>query len=419
LCLVVFAPLIRTIAIMGNILFLVHRLPYPPNKGDKLRSFHLLRHLQATHRVFLGTFLDSKEDEQHLPALREMCPDLHVERLRPKVSKLLSLRGLFRREPLTMTFYRSSGMHRWVQQVQAKHSLQASVVFTSAMAQYAKPLQPETPMLTDFVDVDSAKWLAYAPVHRWPLSWLYRREARKLLQAECEIADQSVRSFFVTSQEASLFRSLSPRSTSQPEVLCNGVDSDYFSPDPDRASPFQPDEKAIVFVGTMDYWPNMDAVKWFAGAVMPLVLERWPHARFHVVGRNPSGEVAALACKSVVIYGAVADVRPYLQHASAVVAPLRVARGLQNKILEAMAMAQPVIAEAACARAIGAGAEQGLLAASGAQAFFDALRSLLESPAAATTKGLMARAFVRDQFRWDERLKVLDAGFPFAAGAST
>lgn len=402
---------------MGNILFLVHRLPYPPNKGDKLRSFHLLRYLQESHRVFLGTFLDSKEDEQYLPALREMCPDLHVERLRPKLSKLLSVRGLFRREALTMTFYRSASMRQWVQQVQANHSLQASVVFTSAMAQYAKPLQPGTPMLMDFVDVDSAKWLAYAPAHRWPLSWLYHREARKLLAAECEIAGQSVRSFFATAQEASLFRFLVPQCANKAEVLCNGVDAEYFSHDPERVSPFRPDEKAIVFVGTMDYWPNIDAATWFASTVMPQVLARWPMACFHIVGRNPSKEVLALASDSVRISGTVLDVRPYLQFASAVVVPLRVARGVQNKILEAMAMAQPVITVPACAQAIGASAEEGLLQASEPPAFVALLNTLLEDSDGAMGLGRAAREHVCQHFRWADHMQGLDAHLPHATGA--
>lgn len=403
---------------MANVLFLVHRLPYPPNKGDKVRSYHLLQHLQKHHRVFLGTFIDTHEDDQHLPALRELCPDLHVERIRPSLSKLRSLKGLFRREALTIAYYRNAGMRRWVQSMQARHSIQASLVFTSAMAQYAQPLLSQTPMWVDFVDVDSAKWREYASAHPWPLSWVYRRESRHLLAAETTITRQSQRSFFVTPAEVTLFRSLAPEVASKVEALCNGVDADYFSPDSGRINPFRLDEKAIVFVGTMDYWPNVDGVKWFATSVMPMVRERWPQARFHIVGRNPSKEVTALASDSVLVSGTVADIRPYLQHAGAVVVPMRVARGVQNKILEAMAMAQPVITAPACASAIGAGAEAGLLQASGSQAFFAALRVLFDNTAAARAQGLAARAYVCENFCWDEHLKGLDAHFPIALGAS-
>lgn len=403
---------------MGNVLFLAHRMPYPPNKGDKVRSYHLLRHLQQQHRVFLGTFIDTHDDDEHLPTLRSLCPDLHVERIHPKLSKLLSLAGLLRHEALTMAFYRSAGMRRWVQRTQAKHHFQASLVFTSAMAQYAEPLLPQTPMVVDFVDVDSRKWHDYAPVHHWPVSWLYQRESERLLSAEKAIARLSKRSFFVTPVETALFRSLAPDAAAGTETLSNGVDADFFSRAADRRSPFWADEQAIVFVGAMDYWPNVDGVKWFASEVMPQVRARWPKACFHIVGRNPSKGVLALASDSVRISGTVADVRPYLQYASAVVVPLRVARGVQNKILEAMAMAQPVITVPACADAIGASADEGLLRASEAPAFLASLTVLLENADAAMALGRAARAHVCRHFRWADHMKGLDAHFPQTTGAS-
>jgi sugar transferase (PEP-CTERM/EpsH1 system associated) len=393
-------------------------MPYPPNKGDKVRSYHLLRHLQQQHRVFLGTFIDTHDDDAHLPTLRALCPDLHVERIHPKLSKLLSLTGLLRHEALTMAFYRSAGMRRWVQRTQAEHHFQASLVFTSAMAQYAEPLLPQTPMVVDFVDVDSRKWHDYAPVHHWPASWLYRRESERLLSAEKAIAGLSKRSFFVTPVETALFRSLAPDAATGTETLSNGVDADFFSRTEDRRSPFWADEQAIVFVGAMDYWPNVDGVKWFAREVMPQVRARWPKACFHIVGRNPSKDVLALACESVRISGTVADVRPYLQFASAVVVPLRVARGVQNKILEAMAMAQPVITVPACADAIGASADEGLLRANGAPAFLASLNVLLENADAAKSLGRAARAHVRRYFRWADHMKGLNAHFPQTTGAS-
>ena len=158
------------------LLYLTHRIPYPPNKGDKVRSYHLLRHLQKRHRVFLGTFVDHPDDEAHVPVLQQMCPDLHVERLHATRAKLKSLSGLLTGEALSLAYYRHAGMAAWVQRVCAEHALQASVVFSSTMAPYAHELLPQVPMLVDLVDVDSAKWTQYAPAHRWPLSMLYRRD---------------------------------------------------------------------------------------------------------------------------------------------------------------------------------------------------------------------------------------------------
>ena len=391
-----------------NLLLLVHRLPYPPNKGDKVRSFHLLKHLLQTHRVFLGTFIDDPDDEQHLPTLRALCPDLHVERIQPRRAKIASLRGLLIGEALTLAYYRSAGMRRWVKEIAAEHRLQASVVFSSSMAPFAQALWPGVPMLVDFVDVDSAKWTQYAPDHRWPLSWLYEREGRELLAFERRVALQATQSFFVTPNEVALFLSQAPESQGRVQPLCNGVDANFFQPDPTQTSPFATGELPIVFTGAMDYWPNIDGVAWFAQDMLPAGRARGPQARFCIVGRSPSAAVRALVAPDVTVTGTVSDVRPYLQHAAAVVAPLRVARGIQNKILEAMAMAQPVITVNGCADAIGATASQGLLRAATPAEFVDALQSLLSDPPASQALGEQARQYVLQGFSWQAHLAGLD-----------
>ena len=339
---------------MANILYLVHRLPYPPNKGDKVRSYHLLRHLLKQHRVFLGTFVDHPDDEQHVATLAGLCPDLHVERLNPTLAKIGSLGGLLRGEALSLAFYRSAGMQRWVSEVAHQHPLQASVVFSSPMAQYAQALLPEVPMLVDFVDVDSAKWTQYADQHAWPMSWVYAREGRALLAYERAVTLQSQQSFFVTPNEVSLFLQSAPECRGKVASVSNGVDADFFRPDAGLPNPFAAGQRAIVFTGAMDYWPNVDAAVWFATEALPVLRQRHPDLTFYIVGRDPASKVQALAGPHVVVTGTVSDVRPYLQHASAVVAPLRVARGIQNKILEAMAMEQPVVTVTSCADAIGA-----------------------------------------------------------------
>ena len=394
---------------MANLLYLVHRLPYPPNKGDKVRSYHLLRHLLRQHRVFLGTFIDDADDEQHLPTLKAMCPDLHVERIQPRLAKVKSLSGLLRGEALTLAYYRSTGMQRWVQKVAAEHELQASVVFSSAMAPFAQALAPKVPMLVDFVDVDSAKWTQYAPAHRWPMSAVYRREGARLLAYEREVAAEARRSFFVTPNETALFVSQAPECADVVQSISNGVDADFFASDPARASPFTADEQAVVFTGAMDYWPNVDGVSWFVADMLPLLQKRWPRARFYIVGRSPSPQVQALAGEHVVVTGTVPDVRPYLQHACAVVAPLRVARGIQNKILEAMAMEQPVVTVPSCAEAIGADATQGLLQADTPEAFVQALQPLLEDAVHARELGRGARRFVLGNYSWHAHLSGIDA----------
>ncbi|HSQ73875.1 MAG TPA: TIGR03087 family PEP-CTERM/XrtA system glycosyltransferase [Rubrivivax sp.] len=395
---------------MANLLYLVHRMPYPPNKGDKLRSYHLLRHLAARHRVFVGTFVDDPGDEAHVETLRGLCAGLHVERLHPRRARLASLAGLASGDALTLHYYRSAALRRWVAQTVQREDIAAAVVFSSSMAQYAQA-HPQLPMLVDFVDVDSAKWADYAPRHRWPLSWLYRREGRRLLAAERVIAARAQRSFFATAKEAALFRELAPECAARVEAMDNGVDTVYYDPDVARASPFADGEIPLVFTGAMDYWPNIDAVSWFATEVLPRLREQRPQLRFHIVGRAPTPAVRALAADpaaGVVVSGTVPDVRPYLQHAAVVVAPLRLARGVQNKVLEAMAMGRPVVAATACVEALNAEPGGEILDAADADEYLRCIDLLLRAPDRARAIGTAGRVRVEHSYTWDAHMTVID-----------
>ncbi|PKO35752.1 MAG: sugar transferase [Betaproteobacteria bacterium HGW-Betaproteobacteria-7] len=392
---------------MANILYLVHRLPYPPNKGDKVRSYNLLKHLLKQHRVFLGTFIDDPEDAVHIPVLQGMCANLHVARIDPRLAKIRSLNGLLAGEPLTLRYYRDAGLMNWVDDICRFQKIDAAVVFSSAMAQYIEDKQ-RMPVLIDFVDVDSAKWTQYAPKHRWPLSWIYRREGRLLLSYERLMASKAARSFLVTAAEVELFGKLAPECSVRVEAMCNGVDADYFAPAADRPSPFAADEETVVFTGAMDYWPNIDAVTWFVGEMLPALLQRRPKLRFYIVGRSPTPEVQALAGDHVVVTGTVPDVRPYLQHAGVVVAPLRIARGIQNKILEAMAMERPVIAARECASPVDATPGSELLTADSADEFVSAIDAQLTDPASAAAIGRAARARVIARYSWEAHMSRID-----------
>lgn len=400
---------------MGNLLYLVHRLPYPPNKGDKVRSYHLLRHLTARHRVFLGTFVDDQADEAYVDTVKKLCPDVCVVRLNPRSARLRSLVGLLTHKALSLHYYQNANMQAWVNRILGEHKIDAVVIFSSVMAQYVQdtPGQPTPPMLVDFVDVDSAKWSDYAPNHFWPLSWLYRREGERLLSYERAVATRSHGSFFVTEKEAALFRTLAPECAGMVQAISNGVDADFFSPDPMRPSPFAggsnpPDQIPLVFTGAMDYWPNIDAVTWFANAILPQLRQKWPHIRFFIVGRNPPPSVQALASDAIVVTGTVPDVRPYLQHAAVVVAPLRVARGIQNKILEAMAMGRPVVASQSCVQAIEAQSGEDLMAANEDHDFIREIGALLQFPARAASMGKSGRAKVVQHYSWAAHLAAID-----------
>lgn len=387
-------------------LFLAHRLPYPPDKGDKIHGYHVLRRLTERHRVLLATFVDDAADEAFLPAVRELCAELHVCRLYPRRARWRSLLGLPRHEPLTVAFYRDGQMSNWVEGVRRQGRADAVYVYSSTMLPYARRFG--LPMVIDFTDVDSAKWSEYGRGHRWPMSWVYRREGRLLANVERRGAARARWSLFATEKEADLFRSLAPESASRVGVLGNGVDCDYFAPDAGRASPFAEGELALVFVGTMDYWPNIDGVLWFAREMLPQLRSRWPALRLHIVGRNPPAAVRALAGDAVVVTGAVPDVRPHVQHAAVMVAPLRITRGIQNKVLEAMALARPVVAAAGCVQAIDATPDEHLVAASAPEDYVREIDRLLRSPEQAAALGCRARQRMLAAYTWGARLAPLD-----------
>ena len=244
-----------------------------------MRSFHLLKHLATKHRVFLGTFIDDPQDEVYRDALRPYCADLHIARLSPRVAKLRSLSGLLSNEALTLPYYRNSGLLTWVEETIQQQNIKASVIFSSAMAQYVRGY-PQLSTLVDFVDVDSAKWTQYAPNHRWPMSWLYRREGERLLAFERLVAQRATHSFFVTENETELFCRSAPECKARVEAMCNGVDAEFFSPEHTMISPFAADERALVFTGAMDYWPNIDAVSWFAAEILPKLQKHRPWTMF-------------------------------------------------------------------------------------------------------------------------------------------
>lgn len=384
-------------------LFLAHRIPYPPNKGDKIRSFNLLRYLAMRYRVYLGCFVDSDDDALHVDELKRWCTESCVVRLSPRLARWRSLTGFVSGEALSLSYYRSARLRSWVQATVAKQGIAKAVVFSSPMAQYLQPF-PQLRSVVDLVDVDSAKWTSYSTNHRWPLSMIYRREGERLLAFERRAVSRAAAGVLVTQAEVNLFDRLAPECRDRMHAIENGVDSSYFAPSDGFESPFPAGETALVFTGVMDYWPNVDAVTWFAREVLPAIARRRPDVRFYVVGMSPAASVTALASDPrVVVTGKVADVRPYLQHAAAVVAPLRVARGVQNKILEAMSMGRPVVASADAAAGVAAAPGIDIEAAAGAAEFVERTLAVLD-PAHGMHMGECARARICRSYRWETSL---------------
>ena len=387
---------------MQDLLLLIHRIPYPPNKGDKIRSYHLLKHLAQQYRVHLATFVDDADDWQHVPKVEAMCASSHFAPLNPTLARVRSLGALLKNRSLSLDYYRDASLERWVDATVAKHQIERVLVFSSAMAQYADKY-PQARRVVDFCDVDSDKWRQYADQKSWPMSWLYRHEARQLLSYERRVARDYDASLFVSASEAQLFRDLAPESSERIGFFNNGVDTEYFSPDTPYANPYAEGERAVVFTGAMDYWPNVDAVQWFANEVFPALRTRFADLRFYIVGARPTQAVRDLEkLPGVTVTGTVPDVRPYIAHAQAAVAPLRIARGIQNKVLEAMAMATPVVVSPQALEGIEAEPGAELVLADGAEAFVEAVSGMLH--ARQDAMGRAARSCVERQYSWPSNL---------------
>lgn len=400
---------------MDGLLFLAHRIPFPPNKGDKIRSFHLLRHLAQRYRIYLGAFVDDGDDWQYADALAPHCAEMKLLSLHPQRSKLKSLTGLLTGEALTLPYYRNAALSDWARQLEQAGSVNRGLAFSSAMGQFMPQGLARTVM--DMVDVDSDKWTQYAPSQRWPLSWLYAREGRKLAAWEARMVQQFDATLLVSAPEAALLQQRTPKSAHKIAAFENGVDTDYFSPERDYPKPFSPETRAIVFTGAMDYWPNIDAVVWFAEQVFPAIRQQCPDAQFIIVGSRPSPEVSNLARQpGIIVTGSVPDVRPYLAHAVCAVAPLRIARGVQNKVLEAMAMARPVVVTPQAAEGIRARAGEEYILAHDATTFSEAVLNQLAQQH--SRLGQAARQVILQHYNWEHNLAAVDACLEILPAAS-
>ncbi len=393
---------------MEDLLFLAHRIPYPPNKGDKLRSFHILKYLSERYRVHLGCFIDDKADLAFTKKVSALCYETCFVEQSKIAATIRSARGFATGEALSLPYYRDRSMSKWVAGLLRQRKVRAAIAFSSPMAQYLMPGHGLR-RVVDFVDVDSEKWMQYAQGCRWPMSAVYRREARHLLAFERHVAQEFERGTFVSSAEAALFRRLAPEVGHKVEHFCNGVDADYFSPHILHRSPFSAGERHIVFTGAMDYWPNIDAVDWFAHQVFPALQLTHPKLCFTIVGARPTPAVTALArLPGVAVTGSVPDTRPYLAHAAVAVAPLRIARGVQNKVLEAMSMQKTIIVSPQALEGIAARDGNELLVADGTGQFIDQLGKVLAAPHSRML-GLAARARILADYSWESNLSRLSA----------
>jgi len=393
-----------------KIIFICHRIPYPPNKGDKIRSYNLLKYLSRHHDVYLFCLIDDSKDIEHVAPIRTLVKDVFFDVIKPGLKKITGSAALLKGRPISTRYFYSTKLQNELDDLLDRKPADMIFCFCSPTAEYVfrsrhypKGLRGVVHVM-DLVDVDSEKWRDYAARTQWPLSLIYSMEARYLARYEARIAEEFHRIFLVSEPEKALF--LQKNKANNVTALSNGVDLDQFSPD--YKSKIQEKSPSLVFTGAMDYWPNVDGVVWFATEVFPKIREEFPTATFFIVGGNPAPDVKSLSrIDGVRVTGFVKDVRDYIAIADACVVPLRIARGIQNKILEAMAMGKPVVTTSKALEGINAIEDREVIVANDISEFTIKVTKLLSDTKLASVVGRNARKCVENNYTWKNSYAIL------------
>jgi len=381
-----------------NILYLAHRIPYPPDKGDKLRAFRHIEHLSKHHRVWCACFIDTPTDRPHVELLARYCQNLIAIPIRRLPSAIRGFAGLLRGGTVTESFYRYRPMidalRRWSDAI----PFDVAVAFSSSMAQYALAI-PAKRRVLDLCDCDSEKWLEYAAASHVPARWVYRTEGRRLAARERAFVEGFDATLLITKAEAAMLGTATR--SSKTYVVTNGVGLSDEAP-----RGLKPAAQVVGFVGVMNYRPNVDAVCWFVDQCWPTIHHAFSDAVFRIVGRSPVRRVRRLErVPGVDVVGGVDEILTEVRRFQVSVAPMRIARGLQNKVLEAMAAAKPVVLTSKAAEGIGARNAEDYFIADTARETISAVKRLLGGWVEGERVGQNARRFAAAHHRWDEILR--------------
>ncbi len=396
---------------MGDILFLAHRVPWPPNRGDKIRSHHFLQKLMDCAPVHVACFADDETERQvGWTRKAELASCEIVVRNKPKWRA--GIEALVAGKPISLASFESSRIRAYVEDLMATRMIECIFVFSGQMAQFIPP-EFSGRVVMDFADVDSAKFESYADDGSGPMVWINRREGRLLRAFEKDVAERADYSLFVSEAEAQLFHQRSGFSDDRVKAVGNGIDLEFYGAAEVQPADVENRGPLILFTGQMDYQPNVRAVQSFSHQVMPDILSRIPDARFTIVGRAPADKVKQLDGKNgTVVIGPVDDIRRWIKAADVVVAPLRIARGIQNKVLEAMAMGKPVVASGCAAEGIDAISGEHFLIAQSIDQEAPLVCELLEDSERARRLGEQAKSLIHSRYSWETQL----AGLPALCG---
>ncbi len=376
-----------------QILMLTHRFPFPPDKGDRIRSYYWLKALSARHEVDVLTFSVGPVPEEHLRELKRLVRNVYVVQHNSWTLGLRLAGGMLTGRSLTESYFRSRDSGRVLETLLDYSSYDLCLAVCSSMGWQVSRLPRDMRLIVDLVDVDSAKWRMYGRKHSGLERWVFNRESRTIAKLERRLAERAAMTVTVSRRECELLLEHAPGVSTL--AIPNGVDIEYFTPG-DIPRPAD----RLAFVGQMDYFPNVDAVLWFAEHVWPEISVKYPHVRWNIVGRSPTRQVRQLErLRNVSVTGAVPDVRPYLTSAIAV-APLQIACGVQNKVLEAMSAGRPVIATPGVASGLDVRPQEDLLIADSAKEWILAINLLLSDPQLAQNLGTAARRTMVERFTW-------------------
>jgi sugar transferase (PEP-CTERM/EpsH1 system associated) len=384
-----------------KILYVCHRFPFPPRRGGKIRPFNMINHLAANHEVTVASIVRSDEEAEEGRGIARHCARYEMAQVREPVQVMRMIARLPTTVPSSLGYFYSTDLARRVGGLLAHKRFDLIFVHCSSVAQYVARFDG-APKILDYGDMDSQKWLEYARYKPFPLSIGYWLEARKLERDEKRLARRFDLCTATTRAEWETLERFAPGTAT--DWFPNGVDGEYFAP---SSEPYEPD--TISFVGRMDYYPNQEAMFDFCARTLPALRARRPRLKLVIVGADPSPAVRRLGERpGVTVTGSVPDVRPYLARSALVVAPLNIARGTQNKILEAMAAGVPVVASIVAAGGVDALEWEHLLVASSPGDYAQAILYILENPGERRRLAAAGRARMLSHHAWSSSMRRLD-----------